>query len=246
MCENCSKQTLTWLVVLFLSMYAYRCMHGSVHKWYHTISVSFVRNNIKPATLWGVDWPYCPGRNAENGPLHTCIYSGGKIWNLSRLTYFYTYICMHKWFYAKSIPFIRVKIKLVMLFLVFGWPHGLGRGAGNGPSYTCICSGGQMEKLSRVTYMHYMSFQTQFYRISTRFRPFWTHFVKIFFFTMRPLLEWHIFDICPASDIYDICGDIYGWHMALIASRSLVIEVYVGGLWPLLLTWFNFNPSMDK
>ena len=135
----------------------------------------------------GVDWPYCPGRNAENGPLHTCIYSGGKIWNLARFTYFYTYTCMHKWLYAISIPFIRVNIKLVMLFLVFGWAHGLGRGAGNGRSYTCICSGGQMEKLSRVTYMQYMSFQTHFLSSLYTFQTILNTFCKNIYFYYETL-----------------------------------------------------------
>ena len=39
--------------------------------------------------------------------------------------------------------------------------------------------------------------------------------------------------------------DSYKWrcHKASMSTRCHII---VNHLWPLLLTWFNFNPSMDK
>ena len=48
---------------------------------------------------------------------------------------------------------------------------------------------------------------------------------------------------------------IYKWHMEIVKHKSLgmfEIQLVIGEnnppppQWPLLLTWFNFNPSMDK
>ena len=45
-------------------------------------------------------------------------------------------------------------------------------------------------------------------------------------------------DITAAAAIYS--------QRVLNISMSPVDELILDSLWPLLLTWFNFNPSMDK
>ena len=47
-------------------------------------------------------------------------------------------------------------------------------------------------------------------------------------------------------------GNFIFWHCPLYFDIPVWITEYLAstvdtdGLWPLLLTWFNFNPSMDK
>ena len=41
------------------------------------------------------------------------------------------------------------------------------------------------------------------------------------------------------DDLVQHCGNSFALAMELLQS-------YAKRLWPLLLTWFNFNPSMDK
>ena len=55
-------------------------------KRYHTISINFIRENITPATFSDFDWSLSPGSSAENGPVYVCIYSGGQIMKLTRMT----------------------------------------------------------------------------------------------------------------------------------------------------------------
>ena len=58
------------------------------------------------------------------------------------------HIYVYTWYHTLSITFIWRKNPATLFG--FGWPHGPGRCAENGPWYKCIYPGGQMGKLTRV------------------------------------------------------------------------------------------------
>ena len=48
-------------------------------------------------------------------------------------------------------------------------------------------------------------------------------------------------DKSPRRSINHVHGRIFGLFEQIWKTRK-----HIHNLWPLLLTWFNFNPSMDK
>ena len=79
-------------------------------------------------------------------------------------------------------------------------------------------------------------------------------FADIFF-----LLKWVYGEVAPTHVLitYDLFYASMNWDiirsgigLALFSTKSLPKTVAThyqfDALWPLLLTWFNFNPSMDK
>ena len=68
-------------------------------------------------------------------------------------------------------------------------------------------------------------------------------FTRYFWFTMEKekfLLFWF-------SMPFSLHLQRKSWWKKLLASIQRISQMVLGKqLWPLLLTWFNFNPSMDK
>ena len=73
-----------------------------MHKWYHAISITFIRENSNPAIFLPVfGGPHGPWCGAELGSLYACIYSGGQMGKLIRLKYA-TFVTPGKFFYNIS------------------------------------------------------------------------------------------------------------------------------------------------
>ena len=65
------------------------------------------------------------------------------------------------------------------------------------------------------------------------------------------LSKWHWFKTPLSRLRFESDGDASGLFDIQLAFRADIpirdnTSVYLLWLWPLLLTWFNFNPSMDK
>ena len=85
-----------------------------MHKCHHAISITFIRENIKPAMFLRVfGGPHGPGCGAELGSLYACIYlgslyvciySGGQMGKFTRLKYA-TFVTPGSIFYYISTRF---------------------------------------------------------------------------------------------------------------------------------------------
>ena len=55
----------------------------------------------------------------------------------------------------------------------------------------------------------------------------------------KPIMELHEYGVMKFADLKD-------QQQFIQQSKRYYPALEMSALWPLLLTWFNFNPSMDK